>query len=575
MKLVAFTLENYRSIKQSRRLVFGEGITTLVGPNNEGKSNILRALVAALKIIVKLGQRGSRRIDPETIRCVLSGSLRHLYSWETDFPITLQDAPTEGASRFIIEFQLSSSELRKVGLLIGRNAVGLLSFELECGPTVVNIRIRDQAPNPKIAPDAFRGICDLVNHAIVPVYIPSVRTADSAQEIVDGIVERELASLKAKKEYRDALRQIAALERPVFAELSDHFTRTLKEFLPTVKRVRLEPKEKGDDGIPRTCRIIVNDGTKTDLRQKGDGIQSLAAMSLMRHVARLGAGRRKIILAVEEPETHLHSKAIYQIRAVLGEVASKNQVIITTHNPVFVNRERIERNILVSANNASPADTTEQIREILGIKPSENLRHAEVVLVVEGEDDRIALTAILSANSKVLRAALGNGLLAIDPMHGSTNLTFKLSLIRAALCTSFVFLDNDAAGKQAVEKAIADRVLIRANVKYALFRGKVESELEDFYSAEFCEMVTKSNFNVALVKPLMRGKRKWSERVGDCFQKSLQQWNDGVKATVKAQIAEAVAKAPKQALNKASRGSLDSLIKALEERVERPRPSLL
>ena len=68
MKLVAFTLENYRSIRQSRRLVLGEGVTTLVGPNNEGKSNILRALVAALKIIINFDRGMIRVTDRGTVR---------------------------------------------------------------------------------------------------------------------------------------------------------------------------------------------------------------------------------------------------------------------------------------------------------------------------------------------------------------------------------------------------------------------------------------------------------------------------------------------------------------------------
>ena len=259
-----------------------------------------------------------------------------------------------------------------------------------------------------------------------------------------------------KKKYRNAAKAIEEIENPVIAKLSKAVTGTLNEFLPTVKRVRLELKRAA--AIREACSIIVDDGTETDLKQKGDGIQSLAAMSLIRYAAVRSAGKRRIILAVEEPETHLHSKAIHQLRNVLNEIAANNQVIITTHNPVFVNRDQIGTNILVSANNASPAETTEQIREMLGVRPSDNLRHAEIVLVVEGEDDRLALEPLLKHFSKTLRSGLSNGLLAIDPLHGSSNLTFKLSLIRTALCSAFVFLDYDDAGKRAVEKALADRV---------------------------------------------------------------------------------------------------------------------
>jgi 5S rRNA maturation endonuclease (ribonuclease M5) len=354
----------------------------------------------------------------------------------------------------------------------------------------------------------------------------------------------------------------------VLAQLSKSVTQTLKEFLPTVKRARLElTDEEREEAISQACSIIVNDGTETDLRQRGDGVQSLAAMSLARHAALLGAGRKRIILAVEEPETHLHSRAIHQLRSVLYEIASHNQVIITTHNPVFVNREHIETNILVSANKASPAESSEQIREMLGVRPSDNLRHAEVVLVVEGEDDRIALTALFGHFSEILRGALGNGLMAIDPLYGSSNLTFKLSEIRNALCSAFVFVDNDNAGKASVVKALTDRVLVAADVKYALCRGKDESELEDLYSLDFCEPIMKEAFGISLVKPLMRGRKKWSDRVGECFTKGGQLWDKGTKAAVKAKIASAVAQAPKLALQKSTRSPFDALVKILEEKV--------
>lgn len=568
MKLVAFKLENYRSISQSHRLAFGKSLTTLIGPNNEGKSNILRALVAALRMITRFAERPPIWTKGDDFRMRVLGSSRKLHSWEIDFPLSLQEAHPDGATVFVAEFQTTPSEAKRFGTTIGRNVEGILSFEIRCAAAEWSLVVRDEAASP-IPTKHFRTACRLVSQAITPQYIPSVRTAESAQEIVYGIIRTEFAALKAKKRYRDAVKAIAAIEKPVLAKLSKAVTETLNEFLPTVKRVRLKLSEKEhEEAIRQACSIIVHDGTETDLKQKGDGIQSLAAMSLMRHAALRSAGKRRIILAVEEPETHLHSKAIHQLRNVLNEIAANNQVIITTHNPVFVNREQIGTNILVSANNASPATSAEEIREMLGVRPSDNLRHAEIVLVVEGEDDRIALEALLKHYSKTLRAALSNGFLAVDPLHGSTNLTFKLSLIRAALCSAFVFVDYDDAGKKAVEKALADRVLMKGDVKFAMCRGKDESELEDLYALTFCEPIVKGAFGVDLVKPLMRGKRKWADRVGECFQKQGQLWDDGSKAAVKAKIAAAVVASPKLALQKSTRAPFDALVKALEDRVK-------
>jgi predicted ATPase len=47
MRLVSFSVENYRSITKARRIPLAAS-TVLIGPNNEGKSNILRALSVAM-----------------------------------------------------------------------------------------------------------------------------------------------------------------------------------------------------------------------------------------------------------------------------------------------------------------------------------------------------------------------------------------------------------------------------------------------------------------------------------------------------------------------------------------------
>jgi putative ATP-dependent endonuclease of the OLD family len=567
MKLIAFTLKNYRSIRRSHRLVFGKNLTTLIGPNNEGKSNILRALVAALRVITWFADKySSTQGEGRRVRTNFA-TTRRLHNWELDFPLSLQESDPNGSTLFVIEFQPSPTEARRLGTALGRNVEGVLAFSIRCSAAELTLSVSDHN-TPSIASKYVKALCDLVSQTIAPQYIPSIRTAESAQEIVNEIIGAEFRALRSKKQYRDAVNAIVAIETPVLEKLSAAVTSTLSEFLPTVKRVRLKRSAtEFQEALQEACKIIVDDGTETDLKQKGDGIQSLAAMSLMRHSAVRGAGRRRIILAVEEPETHLHSKAIHQLKKVLSEIAAKNQVIITTHNPVFVNREQIETNILVTDNNATPAETTAQIRDVLGVRPSDNLRHAEIVLVVEGEDDRIAIEALLKHYSAPLRAAIANGALAIDPLYGSSNLTYKLSLIRAALCAAFVFVDFDEAGKSAAAKAIADGVLAKADVKYAMCRGKVESELEDLYEVSFCQPIVKATFGVDLIKALMRGRSKWSQRVGECFQRQGQVWDDATKSAVKAKLAAAVVASPRHALRKSTRAPFDALVKILEERI--------
>ena len=120
-------------------------------------------------------------------------------------------------------------------------------------------------------------------------------------------------------------------------------------------------------------QIIVNDGTPTLLERKGDGVQSLAALALMRHLSESGSLSQHLILAIEE--------------RVITEIAKRNQVIITTHNPLLVNRSNIGSNILVQKSRAKAARHISEIRDALGVRASDNLRHAELILLVEGEEE--------------------------------------------------------------------------------------------------------------------------------------------------------------------------------------------
>ena len=232
----------------------------------------------------------------------------------------------------------------------------------------------------------------------------------------------------------------------------------LETFLPDVQSVRVEVEDRFG-ALRRNSRIFVDDGTSTELRYKGDGVQSLAAISLIHHLSQEAARGSELVLAIEEPEAHLHPKAIHQLRAVLQDIARRQQVVVTTHSPLLVNRFDISSNVIVDRNRARSAKSIAEIRRTLGVRVSDSLAAAEVVLVVEGDDDRLSLQALLSHLSPQIEFGIREGSLALDSLHGSSNLTYRLSNLRDQLCVSHAFLDHDAAGITCAKKAEAEGLL--------------------------------------------------------------------------------------------------------------------
>lgn len=83
------------------------------------------------------------------------------------------------------------------------------------------------------------------------------------------------------------------------------------------------------------------------MERKGDGVQSLAALALMRHASESNSTGKQLIIAIEEPESHLHPAAIHELRSVINDLSDMHQLVLTTHNPSFVDRGAINNNILV------------------------------------------------------------------------------------------------------------------------------------------------------------------------------------------------------------------------------------
>ena len=560
MHLVAFSVSNYRSITTAYKLPIRRA-TILIGPNNEGKSNVLRALVLALEVLSSLG---GRKITGNRLRA-FQLETRATYSWRYDFPMSLQEKMPDGESTFNVEFKLTDEEIEEFYQEVKSTLNGTLPIRLTLGQKAPGFWITKKGPGASALSKKAEAIANFVAKRININHIPAVRTAESATDIVTGMVERELAAVEHDPTYLNALAEVAKLQKPVLDRISTSIRETLKEFLPKVKQVGVSiPPEARFRAMRRSCEIIVDDGSPTNLSSKGDGVQSLAALSLMRHASEVGASGRQLILAIEEPESHLHPSAIHQLKAVLTEIAGKHQVIMTTHCPLFVDRTSIRSNIVVFNNKAAPARDVKQIRDVLGVRASDNLQHAELVLLVEGEDDRKSLRAILREQSKVLAAALTQGAIGIESLQGGSNLSYKLSQVRESLYQAHSFLDNDSCAIQAYTRAINEGLLTLADVTLTVCEGMKESELEDLYEENVYAGMLLNKFGVSTQSPKFKGSDKWSDRVKAAFKHQGKPWSDQIEAAVKTSVADIVEANAANVLNAHKRNAIDALVVALE-----------
>lgn len=185
--------------------------------------------------------------------------------------------------------------------------------------------------------------------------------------------------------------------------------------MPNVKSVSIESQDERRPIYRRQYDIFIDDGTKTSIEFKGDGVKSLAAVGILKDIRKTDCDFS--LIAIEEPESHLHPGAIHILKETIFDLAKNNQVIVSTHNPIFVNRDNIHSNIIIENGNVRATKNIGELRKLLGIKASDNLINASYVLLVEGDTDVVSLKYIFQALSQTLSKALkSNHLLIIQRM---------------------------------------------------------------------------------------------------------------------------------------------------------------
>ena len=105
MRLNKFSVTNYRSIA-SKSDISLQDFTVLVGKNNEGKSNLLKALNVAMNTLLLHG-KGIRK---NTILNRAYSTRKGHYDWERDFPFQYRNRKNGRSSIFTLLMEMTTEK---------------------------------------------------------------------------------------------------------------------------------------------------------------------------------------------------------------------------------------------------------------------------------------------------------------------------------------------------------------------------------------------------------------------------------------------------------------------------------
>ena len=583
MRLEAFTVRNFRSIRRAARIPVRAGMTVLIGPNNEGKTNLLRALglaQATLQLMAGAHWQGRRiwapssdpsRVELRPVLMPYRPSAFGRYEWGQDFPLALQDGRPHDGTVVRLTYSLTAQECADFQTEVGHTTSSTLPVEFTFGPRQILFGVPKQRWAPQLSKKAGP-IAAFITARLRYEYIPAVRTHEHATRVIDEVLAARLGELEHDDEYSEALETVKRLQKPVLESLSRELTESLRDFLPGINEVRVELTQAQRFERMRTpSDVIVDDGAATSLSNKGDGIISLAAIGLMQSAVS-GTRARQLLLAIEEPEAHLHPQAMHRLREVLRDLSGTQQVILTTHSPLFVERGSAAANVLVRRSSAEPAKNLAAIREALGVRVQDNLFHADVVLLVEGTTDRDAVTALLAVASPPLCAAVEDGRLAVQVLGGCGKLPAAVYAIEHCVVTWHCLLDFDKVARDCFAALVRQRIARQSQGTFTTLGRLREAEIEDWYRVDAYRAQVVSSYGPVLDSlEFQQTRGKWTTRLAAAFTAAGLDWGAEEDA-VKRLVADAVAGSPADALCRKADAPFSALQRALESALSKAVP---
>jgi predicted ATP-dependent endonuclease of OLD family len=439
MKLIDIRIRNFRSIEAEQHLKI-PGRMTLVGPNNSGKTNILKA--------IRMLFTGYSNIHGYTQTADLtfnSGRVR------TSITASFDGAPDTDASIY--------SDLDELHRLQQTSRDGKTEFSLNLYFTETNTPVYSLFPNVKRpqggTPAAnysriHKSLVERILNTFSLHYVPSAKSVNEIYEdLLSPFIKKRVAKVITPyiSDIQNSLNEAAhALNDELGKADLSHINASFS--LPSESLERLL---SGFD-------FLLSDPQKTSVHEKGMGIQTTALLAALRWITKEETDQGKSVLwLLEEPESYLHPQLASSCSVILDNLAKDAIVVKTTHAMAFVPQDpNLVSGILLNTKNKTEikqyktfSDATSSIRASLGVRFSDFYNLAEYNVFVEGQSDREIFQWVLSKlpeeeyNYPYLRKAKFEDFGGTPHLGGFLRATYEF--IRRE-CHTVTVLDGDDAG---------------------------------------------------------------------------------------------------------------------------------
>jgi putative ATP-dependent endonuclease of the OLD family len=407
MYLSRLYVKNYRSISELD-VSFSKGKNVIIGRNNAGKSNLIRAIdlvlgessptyaksdslsqgdfhswkskageetvvrtARELFIWCELKRGADEALNYEEIyKCYGFNIYSEIVDWDAKNKpikraerISKDDIPRKYDSVFVVDEEESEREYVNPKLRHQQTfenqfenkhifAFAFRARRDDTGTIIRDIRFLYREDSDTDWVLAFKA--PIRNELLQSARVPSFRDPLNQMRLSNWtwygkLMKHLTAGPEQSDELKAAFESVRDIGDKVFEGIKNKIVESALDvaFPGTQLHFQFNPDTQTD--LFKSCLIYVDDGYKSLLTEKGSGIQSATIIGLFNYYTQYVNTVTSALLCLEEPEIYLHPHARRVVSDRLDEflAGAKNQVILTTHSAEFIRSTQPDLNVIL------------------------------------------------------------------------------------------------------------------------------------------------------------------------------------------------------------------------------------
>jgi AAA ATPase domain len=412
MKLNRVDIHGYASIKKTLSLHLDGRITTLIGANDTGKTNLLKA-IRCLNDDVQFSS-GDRNWDlTEETTPSIEWSFTLDPEDRTNLAVALEAVLTQQSREAVVRHvpEVRGLEITEV---VEGNVQNTLLRIVHLDKVVMHraidfsLSVKESVEDPDLSPP--------INAALLKLR-PRVELFAPAEQLMDVITLEELEQPDQEfmqgifryagiwEERKSLFRQTPGTEHQL-VRASEAFTQNIRKEWQQGEGLSFRLSHTGQNGDH--IQLYIGDpavgGRFVRPSERSEGFSAFFKMDMRLRARTAASAASSYIFLFDEPGTLLHPSGQVDLLRVFERLSDENQIIYSTHSLFMINHNRPLRNRVVSKGSAGTQidqkpflKNWRAVRASLGLILAGTFFIAERTLLVEGESDAMYIPAMLGA----------------------------------------------------------------------------------------------------------------------------------------------------------------------------------